>query len=284
MITERALRTKYLKAELTLEKAHDKKADSGIRIKALFLDYDGTISPINIPKSDSFVPSETSMILHKISRQIPVAIITTKSLQYVVGRTPFALAWSAIGGLETRIKNVTSKASCLQKVSPHLTKALKYSKNLSGKDLTIEEKRDSEGKVVAFSVDWRQCKDCHQAKVTASTILSYCETLPIVVIKYEKQPFFDVFPCAISKGEALIELKAKIGLHEGILYMGDSKVDNSAFEMADLSIGVIHAETPQDDLSCTYFVKFEQVPSFLNNLLENDMRFSPGFPMIIPVK
>jgi hydroxymethylpyrimidine pyrophosphatase-like HAD family hydrolase len=223
------------------------------------------------------------MILHKISNQIPVAIITTKTLQYVVGRTPFALAWSAIGGLETRIKNVTNKSPCLQKVSPHLNKALKYSKNLSGKDLTVEEKRDSEGNVVAFSVDWRQCKDYHQAKVTASTILSYCETLPIVVIKYEKQPFFDVFPCAISKGKALTELKTKLGLHKGILYMGDSKVDNSAFEMADLSIGVIHAETPKD-LSCEYFVKFEDVPSFLDNLLENDMWFIPGFPMIIPVK
>lgn len=266
-----------------MEQAGDKKADSGNRIKALFLDYDGTISPINVPKSESFVPLETCMILHKIGKQIPVAIITTKSLQYVVGRTLFARAWSALGGLETRIGNVTSKAPCLQKVSPHLIEALEYSKSLSGNDLTIEEKRDSEGTVVAFSVDWRQCRDCHQSKATASTILSYCETLPIVVIRYQMQPFFDVFPCAISKGKALMELKAKLGLHDGILYMGDSKVDNSAFEMADLSIGVIHAETPKD-ISCAYFMKFEDVPIFLNNLWENDMRFNPELPMIIHAK
>jgi hypothetical protein len=80
-----------------------------------------------------------------------------------------------------------------------------------------------------------------------------------------------------------MDLKAKLGLHDGILYMGDSKVDNSAFEMADLSIGVIHAETPKD-LSCAYFMKFEDVPIFLSNLWENDMRFNPEFPMIIHAK
>ena len=53
--------------------------------------------------------------------------------------------------------------------------------------------------------------------------------------------------------------------------------------MADLSIGVIHAETPKD-ISCAYFMKFEDVPIFLNNLWENDMRFNPEFPMIIHAK
>jgi HAD superfamily hydrolase (TIGR01484 family) len=253
---------------------------SDTRINALFLDYDGTISPINALRSKSAVSPETLVVLHKIREHIPIAMITTKSLQFVFKKTPFAHAWSALGGLETRIGDVITKAPCLLNLTPDLISALRYSKSLSDGNLTIEEKPDSEGTIVAFSVDWRQSKDRCKAKEAVSKIITYCEKLSIVTTRYERQPFFDVFPCAISKGKALLELKQKIGLQDGVLYMGDSTVDNSAFEMADFAVGVIHAETP-DDLSCDYFVKFEDVAVFLNSLLENSLCFNPEFPMVI---
>ncbi len=45
---------------------------------------------------------------------------------------------------------------------------------------------------MAFSVDWRQAKNRHDAKERALMMISYCETLSVVTIKYEKQPFLDV--------------------------------------------------------------------------------------------
>jgi len=111
-------------------------------------------------------------------------------------------------------------------------------------------------------------------------IISYCETLPIVSIKYEGQPFFDVFPCPVNKGKALLKLKQKLGLRNGILYMGDSSVDNAAFEAADIAVGVIHEETP-DNLVCEYYVKFEDVTTFLQGLLKNRFRFSLKLSMIL---
>jgi hypothetical protein len=219
-------------------------------------------------------------VLHQISRRIPVAVITTKDLAFVVKRTPFAHAWVGLGGLEIKIGDVVTRASCLRKMTTHLTTALKYAKGFSGNDLIIEEKRDSEGATVAFSVDWRQAKNRCSAKERALKIISYCEKLPVATIKYEDQPFFDVFPCSVDKGEALLKLKKKLSLRNGILYMGDSIVDNAAFEVADIAVGVIHEETP-GNLVCDYFVKFEDVTTFLNGLLKNSFCFSSKLPMIL---
>jgi HAD superfamily hydrolase (TIGR01484 family) len=249
------------------------------QVKALFLDYDGTISPLNVPRTESTVLPANMAILRQISRLIPVAVITTKDLSFVVKRTPFACAWAALGGLEIKIGSVVTLAPCVKKMTPHLKTALEYAKSLLDGGLLIEEKRDSEGVVVAFSVDWRQATNKFAAEERASKIVSYCEALPIFTIKYEGQPFFDFFPCPISKGKALLKLKQKLGLSDGILYMGDSSVDNAAFEVADIGVGVLHEETP-GDLVCDYFVKFENVAIFLRGLLENDFCLSPKLPLI----
>ena len=158
--------------------------------------------------------------------------------------------------------------------------ALRYSKESAGNDIIIEEKQNSEGGSVAFSVDWRQAKNRRKAEQKALKILSYCKTLPVVTIEYEGEPFFDVFPCPVNKGKALRELKRKLGVTKGILYMGDSSVDNSAFEVADIAVGVINEEKP-NNLSCDYFLKFNDVATFLQFLRDNNFCFSSKLPMII---
>jgi HAD superfamily hydrolase (TIGR01484 family) len=252
------------------------------KVGALFTDYDGTISPINVSRSESRVPPEIMFMLNRIRERIPVAVITTKSLEFVVAKTPFACAWSALGGLETKIGEITTRRSCM-KTTRAVATALRYAKSLSEGVLTVEEKRDSRGKVVAFSVDWRFADNQGIAEKTAMKILSFCESLPVVTSSYNGQPFFDVFPCVVNKGKALLDLKQKLGVLDSVMYMGDSATDNSAFELADVAVGVVHAETPKN-LACDYFVRFEDIVGFFRCLLENDFRFDSNFPMILQKK
>jgi trehalose-6-phosphatase len=252
-----------------------------MRVKCLSLDYDGTISSLDVSKIESRVALGMRVLLGQISRLLPISIITMKDLAFITPRTPFAHAWSAIGGLEMRIgKRVLKKESLEQKL-PNVSLAFDYAKShITSAGVEIEEKLDSEGHTVAFCVDWRQAKNPKTVKEEIERVATYCEALKLKVIKYETEPFYDVYPIAPDKGWALQEILKELGVKDGVLYLGDSKVDNSAFRASSISLGVIHDETALETLDCDYLVEFEHVPDFLNTLLANNFLFSSDFPMI----
>src|SRR3972149_454136 len=251
-----------------------------MKIQGLFLDYDGTISPLNVPRQESRVPAETEAVLHRIKQLIPVGIITTKDMAFIVPKTPFARAWCAIGGLEIRIGERIVTDPCVNAALPSISLALQYAQHYGDNHLFIEEKKDSTRQTIAFCVDWRQSQDPREAEVKANKVMACCQKPPLNVIRYEGQPFFDVYPCPIDKGRALAELKRNLGVKSGVMYMGDSKVDNPAFKVADIGIGVLHEESARD-LTCNYYVKFEDVARFFQHLLENNLVFDKDFPEII---
>ena len=167
------------------------------------------------------------------------------------------------------------KAPCLRRTLPHVSLTLYYGRCLAHDGLVVEEKHDSEDLTAAFCVDWRYAKDGNEARPEASQIISYCKRLPVTLIKDEGQPFFDVYPCSINKGRALEELKQRLQLNSGIMYLGGSSVDNTAFRIAEVVIGVLHGET-QEELACDYFtIRFEDITAFLRTLLQNRLLFNP---------
>jgi trehalose-phosphatase len=251
-----------------------------MNIKCLVTDYDGTISPIQMAKSESHVPLEIRVVLQQISRSIPVSIITTKDMHFIRSRTPFAWAWSAIGGLEMQVGKRFLKNESLEPRLPAVSQALNYAaSHLRATGIEIEEKRDSERRIVAFCIDWRRAENSEKARKEADRVADYAEMLGLKVVKYENQPFCDVYPIAPDKGKALQNILRELEVKEGVMYMGDSEMDNSAFRISNISIGVIHHETRLKSLECDYLVKFEDVPNFLQTLISNDFLFSSDFPM-----
>jgi hypothetical protein len=204
-----------------------------------------------------------------------------KDLSFIVPRTPFAQAWSAIGGLEMRVGRRVVKSDRFGRMSSNISLSLNYARShISSAGVEIEEKQDSEGRTVAFCVDWRLAEDPHAAKREAECVATYCKGLGLNVIRYETQPFFDVYPVAPDKGEALRDMMNVLAVTSGVLYLGDSRTDNPAFRASDISLGVVHDESPVRSLDCDYLVKFESVPDFLHALVVNDLKFTPDFPMI----
>lgn len=259
----------------------DKSEPRKMTVKCLSSDYDGTISPLKVSRVESRVPLETRVMLGQISRLLPTSIITMKDLYFIMPRTPFAHAWSAIGGLEIRVGKRVLKRECMEKELPRISLALDYAKShITEAGVEIEEKQDSEGDTVAFCVDWRQARDVKAAKREAERIAAYCKALKLRLIRGETQPFYDVYPIAPDKGWALQEMLDELMVRDGVLYLGDSEMDNSAFKASSVSVGVVHDETPLRNLNSDYLVEFEQVPDFLNTLLANNLLFSSDFPMI----
>jgi len=265
----------------SLQLGNRRKAENLMTVSCLVLDYDGTISPLNVSRNESRVPVETRAVLRRIGRLIPVVIVTTKDLSFVEARTPFASAWSAVNGLERKIGDVIQKKHGYEHKLRNVSIAIEYAKShttLNG--VEIEEKRDMSQRPIAFCLDWRRAEDSLTAMKEADAVADYCKSLGLKLVRHERQPFLDVYPMSIDKGVALKEMLKELKQKKGVLYVGDSEADNPAFETSDVGVGVIHRETCWRRLVCDYFVRFEDVLSFLSRLLANHLLFDSGFPMI----
>jgi len=259
----------------------DRVSPYTVRVKSLFLDYDGTISPLKASRSHSKVPTETRIMLQRISRHIPIIIVSTKDLSFLLPRTPFARAWCGIAGIETKIGNTIKEHAIPITALERIALGLQYAKsNATNSDLFVEEKRDSSGRTVAFCLDWRQASEMQVVRAKADMIAGYCEKLDLKVSRYPGRPFYDVYPVRVDKGVAVREIREELKLEDGALYMGDSEVDNLAFSACDISLGVKHDDGSEQNLACDYSVEYGQVADFLAMLLENDLFFSSSFPMI----
>jgi len=249
------------------------------KINGLFLDYDGTLSPLDVSRQQSKIPPHLEALFNIIRKYVPIGVITSKDMPFILPRTDFAHAWAAIAGLELKIGSQLFISRGIGEALPLLNQALKYAKRNTAEGGVIEEKCSYTGQPLAFCVDWREVKDDKAAREMSSHIRAYCHTLALEVIEYHGNPYFDVFPCPMDKGQAITDLRNHMSLSSGTLYMGDSITDNLAFKKVDIGIGVSENLEPLD-LECQYWIKFEDVANFFSFLYKNDFNFSPDLPGI----
>lgn len=107
------------------------------------------------------------------------------------------------------------------------------------------------------------------------TILTRCRRMGLYVVESDRGPFVDVSPVKVDKGEALLALIKELGVGRPIIYLGDSEMDNPAFEQADVSIGVIHQESSLR-LKSQYSLRCEDLAGFVAKLLATNLSFTPS--------
>ena len=243
-----------------------------MRLTALFTDYDGTLAPADVDRDDSRVPLGVERALRKLSRLMPIAVITSKDLDFVLPRTKkFAAAWACVGGIETTMAGGSTLVS--SRVRDMRTTLIEV-RRIVPEGFLLEEKRSSDGKVIGVCVDWTRAGGTVDERLV-SKLAALLRRRGAYVDRQPQCTYLDAFAAVPDKGLALTRLKESLGIDGPIMYMGDSTLDNAAFAKSDVAVGVYHGQ-PTDQLRCSLLIRFDSVERLLSSLVNDDLEFSRG--------
>jgi trehalose-6-phosphatase len=275
------------------------------RVHAILTDYDGTLVRTADAKNlePNVVPDQLEKILKKVSSEIPVCVISTKDFEFLKDKAAtFARVLSCIMGIETLVLRnhhgsprttvekrllyaslqvLQLKSKTLEAIAEEVSSCEEFS------DMVIERKHTSDGILAGLTIDWRHLSgdwSYYKRGVThfISSMVTNLKKSPvpvdIYVQKYSEHPFVDIYSIECNKGIAFDIVISELGYAsvkgKRILYLGDSENDNPAFKKAGISIGIRSDERVNPTLDCSYFLNYEQLPSFLMKLKDDDYLFN----------
>lgn len=246
-----------------------------VKVDAIFSDYDGTLCPLELRREDAYPTPRLRRLLTKASKHVKVGIITTKDLAFIRERVPFAHGISATCGLEMQVGDRIITDERLQEPNKNMAKAYQevVSKILQIRDTIVIERKESEdGDLIAFCIDWRMSRNWDETHRKAIPLLTECKEKGLYVVESDISPFANVFPFQVDKGTALQKLRTEMGITGPIMYLGDSEVDNPAFQLAEVSVGIKHRRI-MPPLQCKYRLEFLELENFLSHLIDADFNF-----------
>ncbi len=244
-----------------------------MKVGALFVDYDGTIAPLGVPRRKSRVFRRVEFELRNIVRKIPVGIVTAKDFEFIHPRTSFADGWACVSGLDIRTRDGTTHTS--RKLAS-LDAPLRIARALERRGCTIELKRGPSRELLALAIDWRGKPELGPAVVRRLRPLLKSRTL---TVQFGSSPFADVYAARPDKGRAVRILKKILSVEDYTAFIGDSSLDNPAFQEADIAIGICYGQ-PLEDLRCGFIVEQEKLAGFLRSLSDREMEFTPSVPFV----
>lgn len=240
------------------------------RIGALFTDIDGTLIPPTVKREEARLDEEIKDKLMKLSERIKIAAITTKDYSFARRILPFAHAWAVVGGIEIVTRD---GRRFLEEVAKDLREEIKQitrmAEEKSGEyGITVEKKMLSDGvNLAGICLDWRYSEKREEAERFSKELAKHASGIGLNAILYPSRPYVDIYVGRIDKGRALDKLRHILKVDGQIVYLGDSEADNPAFREADISVGIIHDESPRG-IEAERLIRFHELRDLLEDILQ----------------
>jgi len=232
---------------------------------AVFLDYDGTLTPIVSHPQDAWLSDSMRQTLQSLAARVPVAILSGRDLDDVRGRVlvdgivyagshGFDIAGagglrrelgaaylSVLDSAETELREALDEILGAQLERKHFSVAAHY-RNVNG----------NEAFKVALAVDAVAARHRELRKIDGKKV-------------YELLPDIDW-----NKGKAVLWLLETLGLDRGKvlpIYIGDDRTDEDAFRALEKpGVGILVSDRAQET-SANYTLRNpEEVERFLQNI------------------
>ena len=231
---------------------------------AVFLDYDGTLTPIVARPELAVLPEAMRETLRALAVRCPVAIVSGRDrsdVQSLVGIEGLIYAGSHgfdIAGRGLRYEHGHGCVASLDRAEQELLKAV------SGIDgARVERKK------FAIAVHFREVRpQCvGRLELIVDAVLRGCPELR----KGLGKKVFELRPASEwHKGKAVVWLLEALGL-DGTdalpVYLGDDVTDEDAFgAVADCGLGILVAEEPRVTAACYRLTDTAEVQVFLHQL------------------
>lgn len=223
----------------------------------LFLDYDGTLTPLKPNPKEAILPYETYCILKQISDYtgIHLAVISGRSLKDVMGMVDIKnCIYAGNHGLEIKGPGINYRNPALIRFIP----ILRQVKNEMTKKLALIKGVFVEDKNLTFSIHYRLAKseDTAIVKDIANEVVERFENKDKLDLSYGKK-VIDIKPSVKwNKGNAVIWILQKLKVNNDYpIYIGDDTTDEDAFGVLAGKGLTIFIGRPSKKSSAKYYLK-----------------------------
>lgn len=236
----------------------------------LFLDFDGTLSPIVDDPAEAEVLEELPAIIQKCTEYFRVCIITGRDTPVIKAKLHLSnVIYAACHGFEiTSFPNFTYQVEEARAAVPLLDEAeKKFRDDFEGVEGFVLERKS-----FGVALHYRMIASERKVEELKEKVLDYVSTVPGLKL-HEGEDVLEVLPQVHwDKGMAMLKIYEVTGLQQKDLpplYIGDGQTDEDAFrEMESWGIPVL-ASVEQRPTRARYHLRGPtEVKEFLTKLLE----------------